>query len=133
MARQPTIYENREVRHELHQYWVAGCRVNASSPSHSLPTKIEDAIIGASWLDSNGSKPLVNPNKLLMILSTLNDISVSAILYKFGEKKDAVILKTTGINERQAQRYAIAARVASNAIMSLIQARRHPTEDDWEV
>lgn len=129
MPRPRIEQSNEAVMSWVKTYWIAGCRVGNHKPHPiRLHHAIDDAIFGASVADSTGypDQPKLSCSKLMTILALLPVISTSAILGIFGKKKDALILKGKGFDERQAQHYAIGARIASNAIKDYMD--RHPEE-----
>lgn len=129
MSRPVIEYNNESVMLWVKPFWVAGCKAGYHKPSPiTLHHAIDDAIIGASQLGASGyvGQSKLCASKLMIILATLPVISVAEILRILGRKKDAVIMKGKGFSERQAQNYAVAARVASRTIEDYMAS--HPEE-----
>lgn len=126
MGRTPKVYNNIDVSEYIKTYWQSGCRVSLEyAVGYSLPQKIEDILVGCCYLGSTDGRMTLSPNLLLAILATQDYIRVSGILKAFGRRKDAIILKNRGIGQRQAERYAIAARIASEELTTYIKEHLH--------
>lgn len=120
--------DNRTVKQWVHPYWVSGCYVGTGKGVKRLPHAIEDSIFGAIFCDAEGyvGQPKLSASRLMTILATMSFITTRGILDMFGEKENAIVLKRKGIGERQAQNYAIAARIASESIKRYME--QHPDE-----
>lgn len=127
MGRPAKTADNCAVKQWVHSFWVSGCSVGRTGTKR-LPRAIEDAIMGATYLGATGytGQPKLSASRLTTILATIPLLSSKAILDAFGEKKNAIVLKGKGISERQAQNYAIAARIASESIRRYME--QHPDE-----